>query len=125
MIDCHWYWPTGLRAIDRNTYDGMNLKENIQSNADGEFLFKWTYKYDIRNNLTKSIQYYKGDTINTKISCEYNVRKELITETKYNKNGINYLATYEYDDKGLITSKTEFSSSGKVAAKYRYQYETY
>jgi hypothetical protein len=125
LMTVNWYWPTGKRAVDKYIYEGNNAKEFTESNSYGDLLFKWTYKYDNRNNLIESIQYYDSVAINAKIVYVYNPNNEMVKQTKYNKTVVDYTAAYEYDDKGLLTAKTEFALSGKAMAKYKYKYGTY
>lgn len=125
MIELDWYWPTGLKAINKYKYDGSNKTEDVEYNPEGKFQYNWIYKYDFNNNLTEAIQFYPGKIINSKIVYSYNSENLLIKQVNYFGESIQNVITLNYDCNQLLQEKTEYSSSGRILAKYKYKYEFY
>lgn len=125
LIDCHWYWPTGLKAIEKYYYDGTKKTQCVNYGPHNQFLFRWIYKYDDHDNLLESVEYYPDSLLKSKIICQYNQTNNMVRKTNYIEERMQQMATYEYDKRGLMSSKIEYSPSGKVSAKYRYHYEYY
>lgn len=119
------FWPTGLRAIEYYKYNGMMMIVNEEFDAYGIFQYRWKYKYDQAENQTEAVQYYRDSTVHSKNIFRYDGNNQLIEQTNYLEGSVAYHATFEYDSKFLMISKTEFSTFGQVAAKYRYVYEYY
>lgn len=123
-IETDWFNPSGPLAIEKYTYDGMKMIEDVQNDMQGKLEFRWIDKYDESVNLIEAVQYYPGGLINLKMDYDYNKENEMLKETTYIRGTIlQYLATFNYDAKHLLVAKTEYSSPGKISAKYRYEYE--
>ncbi|MBI2968297.1 MAG: hypothetical protein HYY40_10870 [Bacteroidetes bacterium] len=123
MQEYFWWWPTGLKAINTFTYDGMKMREKMECDPMGKFLYKWVFKYNEKENLTEAVQYYPDSILNSKITYKYDLFNRLTKQINYTRGSIQKTATFEYDRKNLLTSKTEYSSAGRVSAKFRYLYE--
>jgi len=123
MMEYFWWRPSGLRAKNKYAYDGMKMIENVEQDKDGKFSSKWIYKYDENENLIEAVQYYPDSIINSKITYAYNSNNELVKQTNYYRETILKMTTFEYDEKNLLIAKTEYSSAGKISAKFRYEYK--
>ncbi len=123
LVESTWFWPTGLKAVGKYLYEGNKMVEYVNTDLNGKFFFKWIYKHDKKDNVIEAIQFQPDSLIITsKITYEYDKDNRLIKQTSYFKENIQYMATYQYDEKGFLSNKTEYSSIGKISAKYRYFY---
>ncbi len=125
MVDCHWYWPTGLRAVEKYFYDGKKKNKCINYGPSGQFLNNWIYKYDDRDNLIETIEYYPDSLVKSRVVCDYDKDNNMFQKTNYIESRVQVQSVYVYDKRGLLTSKTEYSSIGKESARLRYHYEYY
>ena len=125
LVDCHWYWPTGLRVVEKYFYDGMKKKESVNYDPDGKFLFRWVYKYDGQGNIIESTQYYPDSVIKGQIVCLFDKDNNMIKKTNLFEKNVQQSSSYEFDKRGFMINKTEYSPSGKITAKFRYRYEYY
>lgn len=125
LIKSEIFWPTGLRSVETYKYDGMNMIVNEEYDANGVFQYRWKYKYDKAGNQIEGLQYYHDSIIHAKSLCEYDKNNLLTKRTDYINESVVYQATYDYDDRFLLRSKTEYSTFGRASAKYRYVYEFY
>ena len=125
MIELKYYWPDGLKAINNYVYEGDKKTEDTETAPDGKFRYKWIYKYDKNGNLVEAVQYYPNNIINAKITYEYNSDNLLTKQINYSGESISIIYSFTYNDKKLLSSKTETTSSGMIAAKFGYEYEFY
>lgn len=125
MTELKWYWPEGLKAINRYMYEGQNMLSNTEYGSEGELKYRWHYRYDRNNNLVEAMQLSPGGELNYKITRTYNAQNLLVKEENGNGDIPLKITAYEYNPQRLLTSKTEFSSGGRIAAIYNYRYEYY
>lgn len=125
MIELKYFWPDGLKAINKYKYDGDKKTEDTEYAPDGKFRYNWIYKYNKNDNLIEAIQYYPNNKINGKIINEYNLDDLLIKQTIYLEEFISTVLTFTYNAKKLVSGKIEATPGGRISAKYRYEYEFY
>ncbi len=125
MINLKWFWPTGFKAENKYTYNDTKPMENSEYNPEGVFLYKWVYKYDKRDNLIEAIQYYPNNSINSKIDYAYNTKNQLIKQDNIIGEFVQNSLIFEYNNKNLLCTKTEYSTSGIISSKVRFEYEYY
>lgn len=123
MVKLTWYGPEGLRSINKFRYDDNKKMEDAEYGPDEKLRYSWIYKYDEKENLITATQYSPENTVNYKIEYKYNADNQLIKQIDYSGESIQTISKLEYDSKKLLSSKTEYSASGKIAVRYRYAYE--
>jgi hypothetical protein len=123
ITELSWYWTTGFKSKNVYAYEGLNKISDTEYSAEGNQAYQWKYKYDSRNNLVEAAQYYPGNILTQKITYEYNATDQLIKQSNYQNDHIEKYITFQYDSRGLLSTKTEYSSSGKPTAIFRYDYE--
>lgn len=123
MIELKYFYPDGLKSVNKYSYRGHKKTEDTEYAPNGEFRYKWIYKYDNRDNLIEAVQYYPNKIINSKITYEYDQSRLLVKQINYFGESIQNIFTLTYNDKKLLSSKTETTSGGMISAQYRYQYE--
>lgn len=123
MIKLDWYWPTGFKARNLYKYDDFKKIEDVEYDPEGKFLYKWVYSYNEKGNLIGAVQYYPNSFLNCKIIYEYNIFNMLSKQINYFRESVQGVTTFNYDKNNLLKVKTEYSSTGRVTAKYRYKYE--
>ena len=116
------YWPAELSAIHKYTYEGRKKLEDAEYSPEGGSLGKWDYKYDPHGNLIEAVQSDPNSNNRRKISYFYNLINQVTKQVTYSGESLQSTISFEYDKKYLFSLKTEFSSAGKIIAKYRYQY---
>jgi hypothetical protein len=122
MAEMDIYWPTELSAVHKYTYEGKNKSEDAEYSGERKFLGKWSYKYDPHGNLLEATQSDPDSSKSRKITYLYNMINQVIRQATYSGESLQNTLSFEYDKKYLLSVKTEFSSIGKITAKYRYQY---
>ncbi len=125
MIELKYYWPDGLKSINKYVYRGHKKTEDTEYSPDGEFRYKWIYKYDNKDNLIEAVQYYPNNIINRKITYEYDLGRLLVKQSNYFGESIQNIFSFAYNDKKLMSSKIETSAGGMISAKFSYQYDFY
>ena len=125
MTELKYYWPTGIKSINKYQYRGDKKTEDVEYSPTGEFKYRWIYKYDNRDNLVEAVQYYPDSIINGKNTYEYDSGKLLIKQVNYLGESVQNIFIFTYNDKKLVASETEMTSSGTIYAKYTYEYDYY
>jgi hypothetical protein len=120
-----WYWTTGFKSKNVYRYQGWNKISDTELDTEGKSAYEWKYKYDKRNNLVEAAQYYPGEILTTKIIYQYNNDNSLVRQNNYQGSALLNSIVYTYDSRKLLSSKTEYSPSGKPAVVFRYEYSTY
>jgi hypothetical protein len=123
ITELAWHWTTGLRSRNVYAYDGLNKISDTEYSAEGNEAYQWKYKYDSLNNLVEAVQYYPGNVLTQKITWEFNGENRLIKQSKYQSQQLENYITFQYDSHGLLSFKTDYSSSGKPTAIFKYDYE--
>ena len=123
MTELKYFYPDGLKSINKFVYSGHKKTEDAEYAPTGEFRYKWVYKYDNKDNLIEAIQYYPNNIINSKITYEYDQGRLLLKQINYFGESIQNISSFTYNEKKLLSSKTEMASGGMISAKYTYQYE--
>ncbi len=123
LIESYIFWPTGAQAIQSYTFNGMMMVVNEQHAYNGGFQYRWAYKYDKNENQIEAIQYDQDSVVRARSLFAYDRNNQLIEKTDYLEGSVAYHARYTYDAKFLMSTKTEYSTFGRVSATYRYKYE--
>ena len=122
MTELSWYWPTGFKSKNQYQYIGRRKIKDTEYDPQGKFTYVWEYEYDEKGNVISAKQFYPHNIINGKITYEFNKDNLLIKQVNYFGESIQGILTFEYDNKELLSTKTEYNSKGSVSAKYTYQY---
>ena len=122
VIEMDVYWPTDLSAIHKYIYEGKKKLEDIEYSASKKFLGKWNYKYDARGNLLESVQSNADSSVSCKITYLYNRFSQLTSQLTYSGETLQSTLSFVYNNKYLLSAKTESSPSGKIIARFKYQY---
>lgn len=125
MTELQYFWPDGLKAVNKYKYEGDRKTEDTEYAPDGKFRYNWIYKYDKKDNLTEAVQYYPDNKLNGKIIYEYDQNNLLVKQTVYVEEFLSTIMGFTYNDKKLLSGKTETTPGGRLSAKYRYEYEYY
>lgn len=123
LAELSWFWPEGFKA--KNTYqykDGKKISDT-ETGPQGDFRYKWQFRYDSKGCLAEAVQYYPGEKINTKVTYEYDDRQRLFRQVNYNGESVQMSSEYQYNEKGLKSLRSEYSSNGKLHEVTRYVYE--
>ncbi|MGP8216300.1 MAG: hypothetical protein ACLQQ4_12090 [Bacteroidia bacterium] len=123
-IETDWFSPAGpVIKTEKFKYDDGKLIEDDVYDPQGQLELRETDKYDSAENLIEDVQYYPNNTIDKKTTLEYNKDTDLVKKTIFSGSQVQYMATYEYNNKHLLTSRTEYSPAGDTLSKWRYEYE--
>ncbi|MDP1726403.1 MAG: hypothetical protein Q8M15_06435 [Bacteroidota bacterium] len=122
LTESRMYHDGVLKAVNKYTYQDMQMLENEECDSAGNFRHKWLYKFDEFGNLTEEAQYNVNNYCTMKNLYEFNMARQLVKEIKYIGAYIQYRASYQYNGNGLLDAKIEYSTNGKISARYRYQY---
>jgi hypothetical protein len=123
MAELAWYWPEGFKSKNKYEYEGGKKISDTEYDAKGNLTYKWIYRYDSAEHLIDAIQYDSSGTVNRKICYEFNKKKQTVKEKCYVGEYLQNSNSFLYDERGLLLSKTLFSSSGRITAVFRYQYD--
>ena len=102
-------------------YDALDrpLEESLLDGTD-KVLSKYSYKYDMKGNLSERIVYKK----NSKWSYTYDKAGNLTEEKGYTADGkLDSRIGYEYNANGVITAEITYTPEGKVNIKDEYTYD--
>ncbi|MBI4947360.1 MAG: hypothetical protein HY840_13290 [Bacteroidetes bacterium] len=122
MTEMNVYWPDVLSAVHTYIYDGKKKSEDAEYSAERKLLGKWNYKYDAHGNLLEAIRSDSDSGKNKKITYLYNTINQVIRQTTYSGEALQNTQSFAYNKKYFLSVKNEFSSDGKITARYRYQY---
>ncbi|MDH4129119.1 MAG: hypothetical protein OEV44_10220, partial [Spirochaetota bacterium] len=104
--------------ITKANYTSDNqLKELIKYDNDREI---YSEVYDFENGVKKSGKILSfGNLIK---QFDYDANGILVKESKLNQGKLISYTVYKYNDKGLISDATQYSSSNKVLSDWKYHY---
>jgi hypothetical protein len=123
MSEKEVYWPSELSAVYRYSYDGKKKLEETEYSADNKLIATKNFLYDPHGDLLEENQVDNNNNKKYKTSYLYNLIHQVTRQSNFSGQALQNAFSYEYDQKYLLSMKTEFSPSGKITAKYRYEYE--
>jgi len=117
-----WYWTTGFKARNVYSYHGWNKISDKEYDPRGHLNYEWTYRYDTENNLLQATQVDSAGKISRRILNVYK-GPNLVSQTSYIDETVQKSTGFEYGDTGLLKRKSEYNATGKIEARYTYQFE--
>src|ERR1035437_306465 len=123
VVEMEVYWPTELSAVHKFIYERKKKLEDVEYSSDKKLLGRKSYKYDVHENLLEEFQSGTDSSKSNKIIYLYNLINQITQQVTYAGELVQNTLSYEYDKKYFLSVKNRFSSTGKMTAKYRYQYE--
>ena len=107
-------------------YEYDSLRNQIRlsgfNSTEGE-IFKEEFEYDIFNNIISDSKYYKGNFLG-RFLYRYDNRQNRSEFILVKSNGeIGDRITYNYNTKNQLTVETNFDSIGNIQSVYKYIYD--
>ena len=121
MTDFAWYWPTGLKAINRYSYNGYLKTRDTEFSPGGRMNYVRTFSYDADNRLIRTV--HTDSTGKELRATSYMYRgPALDQEVLFSQDGVEKSTRYQYQPDGLPLSRSEYDRRGQLTVTFRYVY---